>query len=98
MKDFLIQFWPLIIALIVIIYLLASRNYASLRKIAYALMLQAERYFSEGEGKEKFENVFNAMYDKYFPWWFKVVLSKDSLRKLLQSWYNKAKQFLADMR
>lgn len=77
-----------------IIYLAITCQWEKLRGIAYALMLQAERIFSDGEGKKKFEAVFNRLYYDLIPPWLRMFVPPESIRRKLQEWYDLAKDYL----
>lgn len=79
-----------------IIYLVITKQWAKLRGIAYALMLQAERVFSDGEGKLRFEAVFDQLYNHLMPLWFRLFVPPNELRRMLQEWYDLAKDYLDD--
>lgn len=98
MKEFLAGNWfVLILGLLFlagIIYLAVTKQWTKLRGIAYALMLQAERVFSDGEGKKKFEAVFERLYYNLIPPWLRLFVTPDELRRKLQRWYDLAKDYL----
>ena len=79
-----------------IIYLAITKQWAKLRGIAYALMLQAERVFADGEGKQKFDAVFDKLYYDLMPTWLRLFVPPDELRRKLQEWYDLAKDYLDD--
>jgi len=100
MKEFLAGNWfVLILGLLFlagIIYLAVTKQWTKLRGIAYALMLQAERVFAEGEGKQKFDAVFNKLYYDLIPPWLRVFVPPEIIREKLQEWYDIAKDYLDD--
>jgi hypothetical protein len=57
-------------------------------------MLQAERIFSDGEGKKKFDAVFEKLYNDLVPAWMHLFVSQDDIRRKLQEWYDLAKDYL----
>jgi Mg2+ and Co2+ transporter CorA len=100
MKEFLAGNWFAlllgVLCLAGIVYLAVTRQWEKLRGIAYALMLQAERVFSDGEGKKKFDAVFDKLYLDLIPAWLRVFVPPDELRRKLQEWYDLAKDYLDD--
>lgn len=79
-----------------IIYLAITRQWEKLRGIAYALMLQAERVFSSGEGRKKFDVVFDKLYYDLIPAWLRLFVTPEGIREKLQQWYDLAKDYLDD--
>lgn len=100
MKEFLAGNWfALLLGILFlagIVYLAITRQWEKLRGIAYALMLQAERAFSDGEGKKKFDAVFDKLYYDLIPTWLRLFVPPDELRRKLQEWYDLAKDYLDD--
>lgn len=98
MKEFLVTNWfVLLLALFLIgfeVYLIITKQWTKLRQQAYALMLQAERVFADGEGKKKFEAVFQRLYYDLIPPWLRLFVPPNELRSKLQEWYNLAKDYL----
>ena len=98
MKEFLVANWfILLVALLFvgyIVYLSITRQWAKLRELAYALMLQAERVYGDSEGEAKFDAVFNELYSKYIPAWLRLFISSESIKLKLQEWYTLAKDYL----
>lgn len=77
-----------------IVYLAITKQWDRLRGIAYALMLQAERVFAEGEGKKKFDAVFDSFYYDLIPAWLRMFVTPEGIREKLQAWYDLAKDYL----
>lgn len=100
MKEFLADNWFMITLLVAFagyaVYLVITKQWTKLREQAYALMLTAERIFGDGEGKEKFEAVFNELYYRLIPAWLKLFVTPEAIRKKLQEWYDLAKEYLGD--
>ena len=98
MKEFITQNWLVLLMAVIflgyIIYLTISRQWTRLRELAYALMLQAERIFSEGEGKEKFLAVYERLYIHLIPDWMRLFVTPTDMRRKLQEWYDLAKDYL----
>ena len=98
MKEFLAGNWFVLLLGVLflagIIYLAITKQWVKLRGLAYALMLQAERIFSSGEGKQKFDAVFEKLYFDLIPAWLRLFVSPRSIREKLQEWYILAKDYL----
>jgi len=82
-----------LVALILIIYALATRQWMILRSAALSLMLSAEKLMATEEGKAKMELVLAAVWDQA-PRWVKKFYDKNKLRLKLQEWYDIAKDML----
>ena len=99
MKELIISNWPsiLIVALFALyaFYLVATEQWIRLRETAYMIMLKAEKIFKTGQGRKKFDYVFEQVYD-LVPAWVKIFVSRDDLRLKLQEWYNLAKDYTDD--
>lgn len=99
MKDFIIQNWNSLVIILVFVVitliLVIRKKWDTLRALAYKFMLAAEMAFSSGEGKKKFEAVFQIVYD-LIPAWFKLFVPEGILRKKLQEWFNLAKDWADD--
>lgn len=97
--NFLTENWlPIIIAISIIayvLYLTITNQWTKVREFAYQLMLLAERVFGEDDGKIKYDFVVRIVY-KNLPVWLKPFVKEENIRKLIQIWYNKAKDFLDD--
>lgn len=72
----------------------STKQWTKLREQAYALMLQAERLFSNSEGKKKFEAVFEVLYYDLLPAWMRMFISPDTIKEKLQEWYDLSKDYL----
>ena len=99
MKQLIISNWStiLIVALffVYVVYLLGTRQWTRLREIAYKIMLKAEKIFKTGQGRKKFDYVFEQVYD-LVPAWLRLFVPEDTLRRKLQEWYNHAKDYVDD--
>jgi TRAP-type uncharacterized transport system fused permease subunit len=82
-----------LVALILIIYALVTRQWMILRSAALSLMLSAEKLMATEEGKAKMELVLAAVWDQA-PRWVKKFYDKNKLRLKLQEWYDIAKDML----
>ena len=85
MKEFLSTNWLFIIVVLVFvafeIYLVVDHRWADLRTHAYGLMLSAERLFASGEGKKKFEAVYERIYFDLIPVWLRLFVPPESIRE-----------------
>lgn len=97
--DFLMQNWLAVVIFLVLIvyaiYLTVTRQWTSVRELAYQLMLLAERNLKDQEGKIKFDFVVVMVY-RSLPGWMKIFIKEDDISELVQTWYDKAKDFLDD--
>ena len=97
--DFLAQNWlPILFAVVIIsylTYLTITNQWTKVREFAYQLMLLAERIFGDEDGKIKFDFVVRIVY-KNLPIWLKPFVKEETIKKLIQTWYNDAKDFLDD--
>lgn len=82
-----------ILALVLLIYAVATRQWGLLQISAYRLMLSAERLMATEPGKTKMEEVFAAAWEQV-PRWLKRFVTEKTLREKLQDWYNIAKNSL----
>ena len=96
MKQLIISNLPtiLIVALffVYVVYLVVTQQWVRLRETAYKIMLKAEKIFKTGQGRKKFDYVFEQVYD-LVPAWIKIFVPEDDLRFKLQEWYNHAKDY-----
>jgi hypothetical protein len=97
--EFLAKNWAVIAVIAFVaawlIYLTVTKQWTKLREFAYQAMLLAERKFSDDKGKLKFEFVVGIVH-KSLPVWLKPFIGEEDIRKLIQHWYDKAKDFLDD--
>ena len=97
MKELLIANWFVVLLAVAflsyVIFLIITKQWETLKKLAYTLMLQAERAYSEDEGKRKFDYVFTLFYN-LMPTWLKSFLTQEYIREKLQDWYDEAKKNL----
>lgn len=97
--DFLAQNWlGLLIVLVVLgylIYLTVTKQWIRIREFAYELMLMAERSFKDEEGKLKYDFVVEMVY-RSIPSWLKLFIKKEDIQKLIEKWYQTAKDYLDD--
>jgi TRAP-type uncharacterized transport system fused permease subunit len=82
-----------LVALILIIYALVTRQWMVLRSAALSLMLSAEKLMTTAEGSEKMEQVLAEVWFRV-PGWMKKVITYDKLEIKLQEWYEAAKTAL----
>jgi len=83
-----------IVFMVVMIYLIVTKQYAKLKEIILGLMLYVEREFTTSPGADKFNIVFKAVYTAYMPKWLKFFISEEQLKEILQSIYDQAKILL----
>ena len=83
----------LIVALVVLIYAIFTKQWGAVRTAALSLMLSAERLMATAEGKEKMEQVFVEVW-YYMPGWMKKFITEEKLEIKLQEWYELAKNSL----
>jgi hypothetical protein len=97
MMDFILNYYEavagVILAGVLIIYALVTRQWSILQVAALRLMLDAERLMATKEGIERMDAVSTAVWQKV-PKWLKRFVSEKTLRKKLQNWYNIAKNSL----
>ena len=94
--------WILIAVILFVIYLWTIYQKSGwgavltdLRIKAYALMLLAEKEYIKSQGAEKFQFVLCTIYGM-LPKSLKIFLTKDALAKIIQRWYEQAKDILDD--
>lgn len=97
--DFLAENWSAIIIIAAIaaylIYLTVTKQWTKIREFAYQAMLLAERTFGDENGKIKFDFVVRIVH-KNLPIWIRPFINEEDIKRLIQSWYDKAKDFLDD--
>ena len=91
--------WIMIVLAVLVVgyfvYLAITKQWTKLRAAAYALMLAVEKIYEKNEGPRKFEVVLRELYD-IMPVWLSIILPDAKIREILQSWYDKAKDYLDD--
>ena len=75
------------------VFLIITKQWVKLRAAAYALMLAVEKIYEKNEGPRKFEVVLRELYD-IMPVWLSVILTEEKIRRILQEWYDLAKDYL----
>lgn len=97
--NFLQNNWiSILVVLALLLYialLICKKKWVHLRELAYKIMLAAEKTFGQGEGKKKFEIVFERVY-ALIPAWLRLFIPPERLREKLQEWYILAKDYLDD--
>lgn len=97
MTDFILSNFEavagVILAAILIVYALVTRQWWILQAAAYRFMLDAERIMRTKEGKVKMDAVYAAIWEQV-PKWLKRFITEKTLREKLQDWYNIAKNSL----
>lgn len=58
------------------------------------LIIEAEKQLGNGKGAEKFEYVFDEVYNKLVPGWFKLLFSAKEVRQIIQFVFDKVKTAL----
>ena len=97
MIDFIMANMPTIgsalIAIILIVWAIFTRQWYVLRSSALSLMLSAEKLLATKEGKEKFEEVYRELWN-LVPKWLKKFVTEKTMRDKLQAWFDFAKDAL----
>lgn len=97
--DFVAQNWlGILIVLAAVVYILflsVTKQWTKVREFAYQLMLLAEKNFQDGEGELKFNFVVTMVY-RYIPVWLKIFVKEEDIKKLIEKWYQLAKDYLDD--
>lgn len=92
--------WITVLIVSIIIFILGfmvyTKQWDRLKEIALTLMLQAERYYDNSQGKQKFDEVFNRLYYDHMPDWLKIFVSQEYIINMIQYWYDEAKSYLID--
>lgn len=84
-----------LVAIILIIYALVTRQWMVLRSAALSFMLSAERLMATEEGRKKMDWVLSAVWDQV-PGWVRKFYDKNKLQHKLQEWYDIAKDMLRE--
>ena len=100
MKEFILSNWPTILLCMAVFfyvfYLAWNKRWDELRKLAYKLILQAEKGISGSKkGQQRFASVLGELYT-LIPGWLQFFVSEDSLKEKLQDWFNDVKDYLDD--
>ena len=100
MREFLINYWFIIVAGIgligYIVYLAAKRRWTKLRELAYNLILHAEKAITGTKmGQERFRFVLSELYNM-IPTWLRFFISRSLLEQKLQEWFDLIKDSLDD--
>lgn len=82
-----------LVALILIVYALITRQWMVLRSAALSLMLSAEKLMKTAEGAEKMSWVLAATWER-LPGWIRKFVTEETLREKLQHWYDLAKNMI----
>lgn len=82
-----------LVALILIVYALITRQWMVLRSSALSLMLAAERLLTTEQGQLKMEWVFREV-NGLIPVWMRPYLTEVRLREILQELYDNAKHMI----
>lgn len=96
--NFIIENWSSIlvgiIALSYVGYLIVVKDWVTLKSIAYALMLDAERNYKNNQGSVKRDAVIQALLNEKMPYWLKRFLSTGNVSKYLDEWYQEFRNTL----
>lgn len=104
MYNFLVEnpvvaiiFGVLVVALAVFLLIKVMQNVGleKVREIAYQGFLSAEHKFKEGENSQKFDYVVDLVRG-FIPNPFKMFITENLLRKVIQTWFNLVKDLLDD--
>jgi hypothetical protein len=91
MMDFILNNFEavagVLLAGILIIYALVTRQWSVLQMAAIKFMIDAERLMKTKEGTERMEAVYVESWEK-LPYWLKKFVTEKTLREKLQDWYN----------
>ena len=82
-----------VVALVIVIYAIITKEWAVFKAAAYSLMLSAEGLMSTEEGAKKMEAIFKATWQQ-IPKWSKVFITETAFRTRLQEWYRIARDQL----
>lgn len=85
----------ILVAIILAVWAIFTRQWGILQIAAYRLMLSAERLMATDKGKTKMEAVYAAVWVQV-PDWLKKFITEKTLREKLQEWYNLARDSLSD--
>jgi len=85
----------LVLAIILIIYAIFTRQWSLLQLAAYRLMLSAEWLMATRPGKTKMNVVYEEIWS-LMPVWFKLFVNEITLKQKLQEWYDLAKDYTDD--
>ena len=83
----------LIVALVLLIYAIFTKQWGAVRTAALSLMLSAEKLLETEQGRIKMDWVFREMQSK-IPVWLRPYLTDDRLKTTLQQIYDNAKKML----
>lgn len=82
-----------LVALVLLIYAVITRQWLLLRSASLSLMLSAERLLATEQGQLKMEWVFREV-QQNIPIWLRPYLTEDKLREILQELYDNAKHMI----
>jgi hypothetical protein len=83
-----------VIFLSYVVFLIINKRWTALRQMTYDLIQKAEDTLQGSKrGKEKFEFVYNEIYN-LLPVWIRLFVPKSYLKIKLQKWYNEIKNDL----
>ena len=82
-----------LVAVILLVYAIVTRQWGLVRSSALSLMLSAERLLATEQGQLKMEWVFREA-SASIPVWMRPYLTEDRLREILQDLYDNAKKMI----
>lgn len=85
----------IVTSIVVIAYLVYTKQYSTLREAAYRLMLRAEKVLQEVDGKGKFAMVASELYSLVPPL-LRLIMTQEDVEKILQECYDTAMDWLDD--
>lgn len=97
MIDFLLanmtEVVSLVVAIIMLVYALFTKQWALVKSSALSLMLSAERLMKTKPGEARMKEVFDWVWNS-MPAVLRKFTTEEKLRALLQKWYNEGKDIL----
>lgn len=82
-----------LVAVILLVYAIVTRQWLLVRSSALSLMLSAERLLTTEQGQLKMEWVFREV-SALIPVWMRPYLTDEKLRDILQELYDNAKKMI----
>lgn len=83
----------LLVAFIMIIYAIITRQWGIVKSSALSFMLSAERLMKTKKGHQKMEEVFTVVW-AYMPKIFTKFITEEKMKALLQKWYEESREAL----
>lgn len=100
MREFMQSNCIFLISIVLLIcgigYLVYLQKWDTLRLLAYELIKKAEKAFKGSKrGQAKFNDVFYKLYNS-IPFWIRIFITDEDIKKQLQIWYDEIKDKLDD--